>query len=127
MSTILSWDFQVSAGYNRLFLIQQVRVYKGSLIRLIQTTGRIAMDQSNNFTYSDLIWQTYAWLKLNTNSNWRFLLNPMNDFSVYQNYFNLNHKYSSTGLYTVKISFSGLIYQQNVSITDCKFLKISSL
>ena len=124
MSTILSWDFQVSAGYNRLFLIQQVRVNKGSLIRLIQTTGQIAVDQSNNFTDSDLIWQTCAWLKLNTNSNWRFLLNPMNDFSVYQTYFNLNHKYSSTGSYIVKISFSGLIYQQNVSITDCKFLKI---
>lgn len=122
VNVLNTFSFQIISGYNILMLTQPIQVAKGSLIYLTQSTGRLALDQSGTATYCDLMWQTYAWTKLSTNSNWRFYLNTFDDFSVYQNSLNLVHKYSSPGVYVVTIAVKSLVVQQLVTVNECNIL-----
>ena len=105
-----------------MFLTQPLAVPKGSFVSIQQVSGKVAIYQSNN-DYSDLVWQSTAWAKLNPKSNWRFYLNTFNNFSSYQNTINVVYPYQSIGLYTISLTFasSGQVFQQTVNITDCKF------
>ena len=75
------------------------------------------------YHYRDLQWSTNIWSNLNSNSNWRFYLDTVNNFSSYQNTINVVYPYQSIGLYTISLTFasSGQVFQQTVNITDCKF------
>ena len=119
---VYNWNFQITTGNNYLYLPQPVSVNKGNFILLTQTTGRVAIDISGNATYSDLAWKSPIWSKLSPNSNWRFYLIPLINFSSYQTNFNIIHAYKSIGLYNLSITFSSSnqTYQQTVNVTDCK-------
>ena len=119
---VYNWNFQITTGNNYLYLPQPVSVNKGNFILLTQTTGRVAIDISGNSTYSDLAWKSPIWSKLSPNSNWRFYLIPLTNFSSYQTNFNIIHAYKSIGLYNLSITFSSSnqTYQQTVNVTDCK-------
>ena len=119
-----TWNYSVINGYNKFLIAQPITVPKGSFLYLIQNTGRVAIDNTVNATYSDLTWNNVTfWTKLNYNSNWRFYLTTINSFTSYQNSFILSHVYSSIGSYNMSITFlsSNQIYQQNVIVTNCKF------
>lgn len=97
---------------------------KGNFIAFKQTTGRIAIDKSGNTISSDLNWQGAIWSKLNSSSNWRFYLNALNNFTMYQSVFSALIQYSNIGQYNVSIRLasSNQTYYQTVAITDCKCL-----
>lgn len=119
---MLNFTFQVNSGYNKLLLSYPVRVFRGNLIMVRQSTGKIAVDTSGTASYSDLVWNTTTqWTKLAEYSNWRFYLNVLNNFTSYQSVLNILHVYSFTGSYNVSIYFnsSGQIFYQAVQITDC--------
>lgn len=123
LSVKYNWVFQIATGYNKLYLQQEVNVEKGYLVLLWQATGKVALDQSGNASFSDLEWYSFRWSKLNENSNWRFYLNTLNEFSSYLLNLNLVHTYKSKGLYTLNVEIldSSLILKQTVNVTQCKF------
>ena len=126
-TTIYNFDYTLTSGLNTLYLPSPVIVDKGQLILLTQSTGRIAIDTSGNSTYSDLVWQSPIWTKLNSlNTNWRFYLNVLTNFTSYTTTFNLVKTYKSIGLYNLIITFnsSNQTFQQTINVTDCK-LKIN--
>ena len=123
MNIIYEWDYDISLGYNKLILPQPLVVYRGNYIYLTQTTGKIAIDQTGNSTYSDLVWNsTTKWTKLSEFSNWRFYLNALTNFSSYESKLNVIHSYSNIGVYTLNITFpsSNKTFTQIVNVTDCK-------
>ena len=125
MTTIYSWTFNITTGYNNLVLSQPVQVSKGYFIQLIQVTGQVSIDISGNASVSDLVWNTTTqWTQLAEFSNWRFYLTTINNFTSYVNSFSIQHKYANIGLYSLSLTFlsSNLTFQQLVNITDCKIL-----
>ena len=123
MQIIYNWNFQINIGNNTLLLPAPVTVNQGNYILLNQLTGRLAVDDSGNASYSDLVWNsTTQWTKLAEFSNWRFYLTTINNFTSYQNTLNIIHSYANIGLYNLTIVFpkSNISYQQIVNITDCK-------
>ncbi len=90
---------------------------------LNQLTALIAIDTTENSKFSDLMWIKNYWSKLNNNTNWRFYLTALNNFSSYQTYFSLTHTYKSIGIYNVTLTFSSSneTFMQSVNITDCKY------
>ena len=123
MNYIYNFTFQLTNGYNLLYLNQSALVKKGYFLQLIQITGKVAIDTNGNASVSDLQWSTNIWSNLNSNSNWRFYLDTIDNFSSYQNTINVVYPYQSIGLYTISLTFasSGQVFQQTVNITDCKF------
>jgi hypothetical protein len=103
-------------------LNQSALVKKGYFLQLTQITAKIAIDTTGNASSSDLQWSTNIWSKLNSNSNWRFYLDTLNNFTSYQNTINVVYPYSTIGLYTISLTFasSGQVFQQTVNVTDCK-------
>lgn len=93
---------------------------------MTQNTSRIAIDTSGSATYSDFVFQTPIWTKLNRANNWRFYLNPLTNNTNYQTTFSLTKSYKSIGVYNLVITFnsSNQTFQQTVNITDCKLLFI---
>ena len=123
MNIIYEWDYDISLGYNKLILPQPLVVYRGNYIYLTQSTGKIAIDQTGNSTYSDLVWNsTTKWTKMSEFSNWRFYLNALTNFSSYESKLNVIHSYSNIGVYTLSITFpsSNKTFTQIVNVTDCK-------
>jgi hypothetical protein len=123
LTVLNEWTFTLVAGYNQLFLSQPVTFNKGNLIQLTQTTAKLALS-SSGATYSDLLWNTNMWSPLNSSSNLRFYLNMTYNISqgYYQSPLNINHVYSSVGLYDFILSMgNNIVYQGVANITDCKF------
>lgn len=120
LQTNYSFVYQVILGYNRFNFTQPIMILKGSMLLLIQGTGRIAIDTSGSSVYSDLAWQTNGWSNLNTYSNWRFYIDTLNDMNIYQNSFTLSHVYSSAGTYRLKISCSISSFYYDVAVNNCK-------
>lgn len=124
VTVLQTWTFQVTPGYNQLYLPQTISVNKGNLILLSQINTSIAIDVSGTALYSDLAWQNnVSWTPLNTfnSSNWRFYINTMVSFNSYAFNINALHTYSSTGLYNFSIQFlsSSVLFQQIINVTDC--------
>ena len=115
--------FQINNGSNLINLNQPLAVSKGSFILLQQITGRIAIYQSSN-DYSDLVFQTNAWISLVPKSNWRFYFSTLNNFTSYQGKFNIQHTYMNIGTYTITLKFlsSNQTYQQIINVTDSNII-----
>ena len=128
MNFYYTWNFQIALGYNNLIISQPVSVSKGYIILITQGTGKIAIDISGNATYSDLVWNTTTqWTKIAEFSNQRLYFTTINNFTRYQNSFNIKHSYTNIGVYTLSFSFKGsnITILQKINITDCKyFLKL---
>ena len=127
-NVLYTLTFQISSGYNRLVLPQPIAVFKGNFIVLIQTSGKVAVDQSKNVTYSDLVWQSPLWLSLDLNSKWRLYFNTLidNDFNLAK--FEIVHKYSSVGSYQINISTNNkTLFQQQNTISLCKLNRNQSI
>lgn len=127
-NVLYTLTFQISSGYNRLVLPQPIAVSKGNFIVLIQTIGKVAVDQSENVTYSDLVWQSPLWLSLDLNSKWRLYFNTLidNDFNLAK--FEIVHKYSSVESYQISISTNNrTLFQQQNTISLCKFNRNQSI
>ena len=127
MDVSYTFNYAINPGYNKILFSQPILVKKGSLIFLTQTpnASNVAIDQTGNATYSDMIWGTNLnMLNPLNNSNWRFYLTAITNFSSYRSSLNIMHSYSSIGLYNLSILFtsSNQIYNMLVNITDCKFL-----
>jgi hypothetical protein len=123
MNVVYSWSFQIYSGNNTLLLPQAVLVNKGNFIILTQISGQVAIDNTGNASYSDLVWISQTqWTKLNPNSNWRFYFTSINNFTSYRNTFNISHTYSNIGLYNLSFVFlsSNQIFSQIINVTDCK-------
>jgi hypothetical protein len=120
---IANEDFEITIGYNNLYLSEALLVEKGYFIILTQNTGKVAIDTTGSALFSDLAWKSPVWIKLNLNSNLRLYLTPITNFSSYQTTFTLAHTYQTIGLYNLSIIFnnSNQIYQQTVNVTDCNF------
>jgi hypothetical protein len=127
LTTIYSWSYTITTGYNNIILPQPVVVSKGYFIQLIQGVGRIAIDMNGNATYSDLAWNLPTqWTRLSAVSLLRFYLTPLFNFTSYQNTLNVLHSYANIGLYTLSLTFlsSNKTFQQIINVTDCN-LKFS--
>ena len=122
MNIIYSWNFQLSLGYNSIILPSPVTVYRGNFLIMTQNTGRVAIDITGNATYNDLAWRSSVWNRLSSNSNWRFYLTPLTNFTSYITTFNLMHAYKNIGLYNLTLTFasSNETFTQTVNVTDCK-------
>lgn len=123
LNIIYEWRFNVNYGYNKLILDQPLPILKGSFIHLEQISGIIAIDQVNNASYSDLVWNTTTqWTKLAEYLNWRFFLNALTNFTIYETKLNILHTYNRVGIYSLSLYFpsSNQSFQQTVNITDCK-------
>ena len=123
MNIKYSWDFQINTGLNRFIFATQKEVTKGQFIVLNQITGKVALDNTGYAVYSDLAWDSIAWARLNSTINYRFYVNALNKYQKYWNKFTVSHTYSSSELFnlTVKGSNSVQVFQQIVSISECKF------
>ena len=122
MNILYSWTLNVTVGYNNILLPAPVLVYRGNFLTMTQNTGKVAIDTTGNATYNDLVLQSYVWNRLNSNSNWRFYLTPLTNFTSYMTTFNLMHAYKNIGLYNLTLTFgsSNETFTQTVNITDCK-------
>ena len=78
-----------------MYLNQSALVKKGYFLQLIQITGKVAIDTNGNASVSDLQWSTNIWSNLNSNSNWRFYLDTIDNFSSYQNTINVVYPYQN--------------------------------
>ena len=127
LNILYSWTFNLVTGLNQLFLTQPVTLNKGYLIKITQTTAKLAIDKSGGATYSDMYWSTSGiWSPLYSSSNWRFYLNLISIASLqyYQSQLNVIHTYSSLGVFNFSLSINNNVtYQELVSITDCKLNK----
>lgn len=124
LNIVYEWEFNVNYGYNKLILDQPLPVYKGCFVYLQQNSGIVAIDTANNATYSDLVWNiTTRWTKLEEYLNWRFYLNALTNFTIYETKLNIVHSYNKIGVYTLSLNFpsSNKTFEQLVNITDCKF------
>jgi hypothetical protein len=124
LTTIYSWTFNITTGYNNLVLSQPVQVSKGYFIQLIQVTGQVSIDTTGTASYSDLAWNDPTqWTRLSAISIVRFYLTATLNFTSYQTAINVFHSYASIGLYTLSLTFasSNKTFQQIINITDCKF------
>ena len=122
-NVIYNFDFTITVGYNKIFLPQPIQVNRGHFLKLTQTTGRVALDKTSNPKYCDLVWNSQTqWTEINSGSNWRFYISTISSFTSYFNSFNINHKYSTTGIYPITLTFlsSNQVFTQVVNITDCK-------
>ena len=123
MNVIFTWTFTITTGINWIYLPQPVTVYRGYFLKMTQNTGRVAIDSTGNASYTDLAWQSNIWNRLSSNSNWRFYLMALTNFTSYFTTFNLLHSYKNIGLYNVTLNFlsSNVSFTQTVNITDCKY------
>lgn len=125
MYTVMSWNFLVIKGYNKIILDQPLLVKKGYMVYLEQNIdkGRVAVDQSGNAFYSDIAWKPYL-ERLNGFSLDRFYLRQITNFTSYQATINLYHTYSQAGLYPISITTisSNQTFENIINITDCKFI-----
>ena len=118
-------NFTISSGYNKLLLAKPLLVRKGSILLLSQDSSpystTTAVDTTGNEKYSDLIWSINL-SKLNKTNNWRFFLNPITNYTSYENSFTIVHTYNNIGVYNISIMFpsSNQVFQQIVNVTDCK-------
>jgi hypothetical protein len=122
MNIIYTWSFTITTGINFIYLPFPVTVYRGNFLIMTQNTGRVAIDITGNATYNDLAWQSSVWNRLSSNSNWRFYLTPLTNFTSYITTFNLMHAYKNIGLYNLTLTFasSNETFTQTVNVTDCK-------
>lgn len=121
-TTVLnSWIFQVESGYNKLSLTQPVSVLKGSMIKLLQNTGRVAIDQSGAALYSDVELQSSVLNKLNTTSNWRFYLKATTDLYLYKFNIDLSYSYAFSGSYSLSLeeANSNSVFQHPINVPEC--------
>ena len=121
LNVLKSWDFQINTGYNKLYLPQATTVQQGSIIKLIQSTGLVALDQSGSASFSDLTLTSNQWANLYSQTNWRFYLNTTNDFELkyYKTSFNLNRQYTMPGLYNLTISYQNIFFEQTINVSIC--------
>jgi hypothetical protein len=119
---LYSWTLNVTVGYNNILFPAPVLVYRGNFLIMTQNTGRVAIDITGNATYNDLAWRSSVWNRLSSNSNWRFYLTPLTNFTSYITTFNLMHAYKNIGLYNLTLTFasSNETFTQTVNVTDCK-------
>lgn len=124
--TRYSYNIQINIGFNKFILPQPVIVTKGYFLYITQNTGVIAVDQSQNSSYSDLVWDSVIWSKISEFSNWRLYLNLIINSTSYQAQFNLLHTYNSIGIYNLTITYasSNDTYQIPINITDCNMILI---
>jgi hypothetical protein len=122
MNIIYTWSFTITTGINFIYLPSTVTVYRGNFLIMTQNTGRVAIDITGNATYNDLAWRSSVWNRLSYNSNWRFYLTPLTNFTSYITTFNLMHAYKNIGLYNLTLTFasSNETFTQTVNVTDCK-------
>jgi len=122
MNIIYTWSFTITTGINFIYLPFPVTVYRGNFLIMTQNTGRVAIDITGNATYNDLAWRSSVWNRLSSNSNWRFYLTPLTNFTSYITTFNLMHAYKNIGLYNLTLTFasSNETFTQTVNVTDCK-------
>lgn len=85
----------------------------------------VAIDTLGESPYSDMIWSANNIYEINTNINWRFYINPLTNFTLYENSFTLVHSYDFIGLYNITLNFmsSNKILVQTINITDCNILR----
>jgi hypothetical protein len=125
LNIIYEWDFDINYGFNKLILDQPLPVYRGYFILLEQKSALIAIDVLNNATYSDLVWNsTTRWTKLAEYLNWRFYLNAMTNFTIYETKLNIVHSYNKIGVYRLSLYFpsSNKTFEQMINVTDCNFI-----
>ena len=110
------------AGSNKFIFPNAVNVVCGSFIYLTQTSSQIAIDTTGNSAFSDLVWTSTFWSKLNEFQNYRLYFKALNNFTSYFNSFELSHSYSTIGTFNIMLSFSGSaqVLTQQVLVTDCK-------
>ena len=122
MNIIYTWSFTITTGINFIYLPSTVTVYRGNFLIMTQNTGRVAIDITGNATYNDLAWRSSVWNRLSSNSNWRFYITPLTNFTSYITTFNLMHAYKNIGLYNLTLTFasSNETFTQTVNVTDCK-------
>jgi len=82
--------------------------------------GSVALDTSGNSFYSDIAWLSYIQY-LSPQSNYRFFLKPLTNFSSYQSALSLYHSYAQAGLYTLTLTFqsSNQKFTSLMNITNC--------
>lgn len=114
--------FQLTNGYNLLYLNQTLLMKKGYFIIINQTNAKLAIDtNSTNIQYSDLQLTNNLWTKLNNTINTRLYFDTIDNFNSYQTNFNIQHTYQNIGIYTLTFTFpaSNQIFQHIINVTDC--------
>jgi len=56
LTNIKSWAYNVTQGYNQIFLQNPYQVQRGQFLMLNQLTALIAIDTTENSKFSDLMW-----------------------------------------------------------------------
>lgn len=126
MQTLHTWTFNITVGFNVQLIPQAILVPQGSFIILTQTTGKVAVDSSNNATFSDLaigsssLGVSHSYYKLQPFVNQRFFMKALSNFTTYQNTFSVAHTYANTGLYNITITFASSAdsYQYLANVTE---------
>jgi len=122
LDVINQWTYTMTPGLNTFYLPRPLTVNQGNFFQiLLSNGGKLAIDTSQNTTYSDMAWQGTIWAELNLVFNWRFYFKTLNNFTSYVNTFSIQHQYPSIGLYNLSLNFlsSNLVFEQLVNITDC--------
>ena len=123
-TTIASWNLSITIGYNKILLNQSLAVQKGYMFYLAQNldAGRVALDLSGDALFGDIAWKIYI-EELNPQSNYRFYLQPLTNFSSYQTEISIYHSYAQAGYYFVSLTFqsSNQIFMSLMKITNCKY------
>jgi len=128
MTSLYSWNFSVSSGYNKIYLNQSYPVSRGNLVKLTQLGANLAIDTSGNTTFSDFNIDNInigVLSRLNNLINYQFYLNALTNFTSYQSNFAVTRSFKNASLYNMSITFlsSNLTYYQTININDSKFLR----
>lgn len=113
----------ITTGYNKLILSSPLTVQKGYMVSFAQNIddGSVAIDQSGFASFCDIGWKNYL-ERIDSQYNYRFFLNPLSNFSVYESAISLYHSYSQAGSYNILFNFpsSSKKILKTVNITNCK-------
>lgn len=135
-TTQLSVSYSINAGYNKINLNYGRRINKGAMVvlNMASYTGRVALDYSGNFKYSDYsiymnyyYGYTYYIYPINSQKNSRFYFNCLIDKPVYKYNFDISIQYPISGAQKVSFRFirNGVLYSlisKDVTVTNCKYI-----
>lgn len=124
LDILYSFNYTIKVGYNKVYLTQPIQVDKSYFLKMMQITGRIAVDKTSSPKYCDLVWMPLTlWTKMNDPTKWRFYLNTINSYNGYLSTFSVSKVYTNAGLYNIAIRFLGSnqTFYQTVLVSDCNF------
>ena len=113
--------YNLNNEYNLILLNDSIEVKQGSMVYVdFFSTGRIALNSSDEAYYSDLRNFSNSLFRINDYKNMRFVLNVQIDSPYFFNEVDINKNYEYAGAYKIAASSSLVSISRKIEIENCK-------